>query len=182
MRLDPGATTVTAFTYLNVQTCNGTGTSIAIDPSGSPWVLGSIETEGDNGAVPLVSPLLITGSGFITQFSPDLTHIKFSTYSDGAALVLDASGAPYVAGESLHNFGQFSYPPQTAFFAKIDPTPSPISIDSVVAAGTTSGSPLPNVSAGELIRLIGSGIGPATFTPGWLLARARSQRQSRASR
>jgi uncharacterized protein (TIGR03437 family) len=164
MKLDSHASKMMALTYLNVNACTGIGTSIAVDATGSPWILGRIAAD-QGSTLPTVSPFRIAGDAFLSKLSPDLAQLQFSTYYNGVALALDASGAPYVAGPSYAP----SLTTQSAYLAKIDPAPSPVSLDTVAPAGTPGGYyPLPAIAAGEVLRLTGRNLGPSASTPGTL--------------
>ncbi len=164
MKLDPTGHSIQRLTYLGAPLCL-LGSSIAVDSSGQPWILGPVL----GGTVQTANPFQIgIGQGFISKFSADLTQLLFSTYFDSVAgLALDSSGSAYVAGTGAQ-----------AYVAKIDPTPAAISLDSVV-------SPVPaetafcfesacelhpatfrGIAAGELIRVLGKQMGPAATTPG----------------
>jgi uncharacterized protein (TIGR03437 family) len=173
VKLDPKAHSIQRLTYLGAPLCLS-ASAIAVDSSGEPWISAPY-TSG--GTLPTANPFRIgIGQGFISKFSADFTQLLFSTYFDPVGgLVLDSSGSAYVAGAAPFNnlFGGLP-----AFIAKIDPTPSAISLDSVmsVVPGEEAFCPSPicplhptpfrGIAAGELIRILGKNMGPATVTPG----------------
>ena len=56
---------------------------------------------------PLVTPYEANGAGsdFVSELSPDVSQLLFSSYSDGANLAADPSGAIYVSGTSPYSGG-----------------------------------------------------------------------------
>jgi len=164
MKLNPSGTAITGLTYLG-GACLASGTAIAVDSAGAPWIAGSPSV-----AFPTVSPFQIQmGGGFVSKFSPDLTQLLFSTYFDSVdGLVLDSSGIAYVAG-AIQSTITLNPPPSQAYLAKIDPTPAAISLDNVSTASPfqlqTLGG-VESIAPGKVVRLEGHGIGPASYTPG----------------
>ncbi|HEY1754782.1 MAG TPA: SBBP repeat-containing protein [Bryobacteraceae bacterium] len=154
------ASSVSGFTYVD-GACSGNPT-VAVDPSGSPWIGGSV---GGGAPVPTfttVGPVQIGGLGFLAKFSRDFTETLFSSYFDAiSGLTLDSRGLAYITGAGPITATQ-------AFVAQIDPAPPPISLDQVLSMGTVNiEGPLPlAVAPGEVVRLIGKGIGPAAETAG----------------
>jgi uncharacterized protein (TIGR03437 family) len=167
MKLNPSATAVTALTYIGGP-CSAAGTAIALDSAGAAWIAG---TPGN--VFPTVDPFQIqAGGGFLSTFSPDLTQLLFSTYFDGiGGLAVDVSGLAYVAGSAEPpgaGTGPNSAPAQ-AYLAKIDPTPSPISLDNVLSASPfllNSLADVEQIAPGKVVRLVGHGMGPPTPLPG----------------
>jgi uncharacterized protein (TIGR03437 family) len=159
MKLNPSATQMDGLTYLGTA-CYTSGMAIAVDSADAPWIIG-------NGGflIPTAIPLGIqSGYGFISQFSPDLTQLLFSTSFepvDGLAIV--SNGDAYVAG------GSTTGPDSQAFVAEIHVAPETVSLDNVLSAspfelnfaGGTEG-----VAPGKVIRIVGRNIGPAQMTPG----------------
>lgn len=163
VKLDPTGHTIERLTYEGGSNCLN-GTVIAVDSSGEPWIAGP----AIGNAPPTVSPFQIgIGYGFIGKFSADFTQLLFSTYFDPVSgLTLDSSGAAYVAGT-----GTSTNYMQPVYLAKIDPTPPAISLDSVVSAVTPANPTFSlGIAAGEVIRLLGTQMGPATATPGVIKA------------
>jgi uncharacterized protein (TIGR03437 family) len=173
VKLDPKARSIQRLTYLGAPLCLS-GSAIAVDSSGEPWISAPY-TSG--GTPPTANPFQIgIGQGFISKFSADFTQLLFSTYFDSVgALALDSSGAAYVAGTAPFNNLSGA---QLAYIAKIDPTPSAISLDSVMSivpseeafcpspACPLHPAPFRGIAAGELIRILGKKMGPLTVTPG----------------
>jgi uncharacterized protein (TIGR03437 family) len=134
-----------------------------VDSTGAVWVAGSLI----NAIVPFptVNPFQINvGAGFVSKLSPDFTQLLFSTFFNPVnGIALDSSGLAYVAGVTP----SIPQPPQTAYVAKIDPAPPALSLDQVAAAGIPPGNENGFVIApGEVLRLIGKNLGPATAAPG----------------
>jgi len=160
-KLAPSAASVSSLTYLG----GGCVTSavVAVDASGAPWIAGSFLV-GPTTFLPTASPFQIgIGPGFVSKFSPDFTQLLFSTYFDAVnGLTVDSSGVAYIVGAGPLRT------PQTAFVAKIDPTPPPISLDQVLTTGSavSESNTGIGVAPGEVLRLIGKGIGPTVVSPG----------------
>jgi uncharacterized protein (TIGR03437 family) len=167
MKLDPTAHSIQRLTYLGAPLCLF-ASSIAVDSSGQPWIAAPFAS---GGTPPTANPFAIgVGQGFISKFSADFTQLLFSTYFDSVSgLALDSSGSAYVAGATA---------PLQAYLAKIDPTSAPISLDSVVSPTPAEESfcnsaacpPHPaafrGIAPGELIRILGKQMGPASGAPG----------------
>src|ERR1017187_2852075 len=161
LKLDPKAHSIQRLTYLGAPLCLS-GSSIAVDSSGEPWISGTLDPEG--AAPATVSPFEIgIGKGFISKFSADFTQLLFSTYFGSVAgLALDSSGLAYVAGTGAYN--TVTVP---VYIAKIDPAPPEISLDSVMSVvASANPSSFPGIAAGEVIRILGKQMGPAAATPG----------------
>lgn len=171
LKLGAKAHTVEGLTYLGAPGCLS-GTSIAVDSAGEPWIAGP--SQQISVSLQTASPLRIgIGSGFVSKFSADFTQLLFSTYFDNVAgLALDPSGAAYVAGTQ-------SSVPETAaqpvYIAKLDPTPAAVELDSIenlaptvvpsdLAAMFPSG--FPAIAAGEILRILGKNLGPASAASG----------------
>ncbi|HLG97736.1 MAG TPA: SBBP repeat-containing protein [Bryobacteraceae bacterium] len=166
LKLDPKAHSVQRLTYLGAPGCLA-GSAIGIDPQGEPWIAGS--TNQALLTFPTVSPVQIGGAGFISKFSADFTKLLFSSYFDSiSGLVLDPSGAAFVAGTTALSRPFFSPISQSAYLAKIDSSPSPSiavgSIDSVDPVVNPSN--FQGIAPGEVIQILGQNLGPATPTPG----------------
>jgi uncharacterized protein (TIGR03437 family) len=160
MKLAPDASSVSDLTYLGGG-CLASA-SVAVDSSGAPWVAGS-SLIGPNPSIPTVSPIQVGGPGFLGKFSSDFTQLLFSTYFQAVnGLRLDSSGLGYIAGADRLTTTQLG------FVAKVDPTPPQISLDQVLTTGSVvfeSNAGI-GVAPGEVLRLIGKGIGPTAVTPG----------------
>lgn len=165
LKLDPKAHSVQRLSYLGGALCLSPS-SIAVDSAGEPWISGGAQYYPS--APQTVSPFEIgIGQGFIGKFSADFTQLPFSTYFDPVAgLATDSSGFAYAAGTAASNATTAT---QAVYIAKIDPTPPPISLDSVESVVPSTDpypSGFPGIAAGEAIRILGRQIGPATATPG----------------
>ncbi len=162
LKLDPAAHSIERLTYLGAPLCLS-ASSIAVDSTDEPWISGGYQYYSS--APQTVSPLEIgIGQGFISKFSADLTQLLFSTYFDPVSgLALDSSGLAYVAGTGA----QTASGTQPVYLAKIDPTPAPISLDSIVSVvQPASASTFPGIAPGEVIQILGKEMGPAMETPG----------------
>jgi uncharacterized protein (TIGR03437 family) len=174
VKLDPKAHSIQRLTYLGAPLCLS-GSAIAVDSAGEPW----ISAPYISGTPQTANPFQIgIGQGFVSKFSADFTQLLFSTYFDSiSGLALDSSGSAYVAGTAPFNNLSRAQP---AYIAKIDPTPAAISLDSVVSAVPSEEAfcpfsacplhpaPFRGIAAGELIRILGKKMGPATSTPGMI--------------
>jgi uncharacterized protein (TIGR03437 family) len=163
VKLDPTGRTIERLTYEGGSNCLN-GLVLAVDSSGEPWIAGP----SIGNVPPTVSPFQIgIGYGFISKFSADFTQLLFSTYFNPVSgLTLDSSGAAYVAGAGVPT----NYT-QQVFIAKINPTPPPISLDSVVSVVVPANPTFsPGIAPGEVIRLLGTQIGPPKATPGVIKA------------
>ena len=164
LKLDPAAHSIQRLTYLGAPLCLS-GSSIAVDSSGATWIAGTLDPAGS--APQTVSPFEIgIGQGFVSKVSADFTQLLFSTYFDPVAgLALDSSGLAFLAGKGSLNSATGT---QAAYVARIDPTPpADISLDAVLsAAPQASPSSFPGIAPGEVIRILGKKMGPATATPG----------------
>jgi uncharacterized protein (TIGR03437 family) len=167
LKLDPAAHTTLGLTYLGAPLCLFPS-DIAVDASGEPWIGGTFSPAGS--APQTASPFQIgIGSGFVSKFSADFTQLLFSTYFNTVTgIALDSTGFAYVSGQGPVNNATGS---GQAYIAKIDSTPDStppaVSLDSVVnVVDPASPSNYQGIGAGEVLRLLGKNLGPATLTPG----------------
>jgi uncharacterized protein (TIGR03437 family) len=166
LKLDPKAHAILGLTYLGAPLCL-LPSSLAVDSAGEPWIAGGANyyPSSPQTAIPFEIGI---GRGFISKFSADFTQLLFSTYFDAVAgIALDSSGLAYVAGSSAFNI----IGAQPAYIAKIDPAPPAISLNSIVSfapAMDSSGYPtgFVGIAPGEVIRILGSKMGPAMVTAG----------------
>ena len=79
LKLDPALSSAQFLTYLG-GVCGDSGSRIVLEPSGNVWI-GGAPSQG----FPLVTPYEANGAGpdFVSEFSPDLSQLLFSSYSDG---------------------------------------------------------------------------------------------------
>jgi uncharacterized protein (TIGR03437 family) len=162
MKLNPSATALTGLTYIG-SPCYSSGSAIAVDSTGAPWIAGT-----PSPVFPTASPFRIqSGGGFVSKFSPDLTQLLFSTYTDYVAgLALDAAGQAYIAG-----FVTSSQPGNTAYVAKIDAAPVAVSLDNILGAGPFPAQEAAEmVAPGKVIRIVGKGMAPAGGAAGIISA------------
>jgi uncharacterized protein (TIGR03437 family) len=148
-KLNPAGSAMLALTYIG----GGCPTvTLAIDSQGTPWVAGTI---GYSFYYPTRDPLALWQNGFISKLSPDLTLLPFSTYfSNANGIALDSSGFAYITGASA--------------VAKVDPTPTAVSLDTISywGADTPLGAGGYAIAPGEVVRLLGENLGPSTPVPG----------------
>jgi uncharacterized protein (TIGR03437 family) len=168
LKLDPALSSAQFLTYLG-GVCDDSGNSIVLEPNGNVWI-GGAPSQG----FPLVTPYEAngTGSDFVAEFNADLSQLLYSSYSDGANLAEDPSGAIYVSGFSqdsggLHkNKGYGSG--NTASLVKIDPAGTPPVIINSIGASNQTVAPssaqfiFTQIAPGELIGIAGQHLGPST--------------------
>jgi len=106
-KLDPTGSAIAYSTFLG-GTGNDNGAGIAVDPSGSAYVIG--HTSSSN--FPLVSPLQALNPGgyvyFVTKLNPAGSALEYSTYLGGGSpalfggdIAVDALGFAYVTGAAV---------------------------------------------------------------------------------
>jgi uncharacterized protein (TIGR03437 family) len=159
LKLDPTVQIIEGLTYLGAPGCLSPS-SIAVDSNLNVWIAGNLNNP--NPTPPTMSPVQFGGAGFVSKFSSDLTQLLFSTDFDSVAgLALDTSGFAYVGGSRLSAT-------QTAYVAKIDPTPpASISIDSIASVDPkVNPNTVIGIAPGEVILIDGSNMGPASATAG----------------
>jgi uncharacterized protein (TIGR03437 family) len=168
LKLDAKAHAVQGLTYLGAPGCLS-GSSIAVDSTGEPWIAGNLDSAQPSEPQTAIPFQIAIGSGFISKFSSDFKQLLFSTYFDSVAgIALDPSGLAYVAGTGAYNGTTGTQP---AYLAKIDPTAPAISLNSVLSAApsityyTTAA-----IAPGEVLRILGSQMGPATSTPSTIVS------------
>jgi uncharacterized protein (TIGR03437 family) len=162
LKLDPALGTPRYMTYLG-GSCNDSGTGIALDSSGNAWVTGNTQSSD----FPLRSPYQARGitGRFVSELSADGTQLLYSSGTDGLSLTLDSSGAVYLAGTQgapglrtkaeLIRINPASVPP--VVIDAINPVtayPPAVVIPSSFGAG---------LAPGELVRITGHNLGPATL-------------------
>ena len=98
VKLDPAAHSIQRLTYLGAPSCLS-GSSIAVDASGEPWIAGTLDPVGAAHHRPRVLLRSALEKDLSSKFSADFTQLLFSTYFDAVAgLALDSSGFAYAAG------------------------------------------------------------------------------------
>ena len=181
LKLDPALSSAQFLTYLG-GVCDDSGNSIELEPSGNVWI-GGAPSQG----FPLVMPYQANGVGsdFVAEFNAGLSQLLFSSYSDGANLAEDPSGAIYVSGSSPYSGGlpkNSGYGSgNTASLVKIDPAGTPpVIIDSIgvsmsnqTLAASSNGFVFPEIAPGELIGITGQHLGPTTTVMAQLDATGR---------
>jgi len=165
LKLDPAAHNILRLTYLGAPSCL-LPNSIAVDSAGQPWIAGSFPGVS---TLQTVSPVQFTGPGFLSKFSADFTQLLFSTYFDPiAGFAPDNSGFAYIAGTGSY---QNVTNTQPAYLAKIDSTPTTITVDSIASAVASAGpATFPGVAPGEVLRILGRNLGPTTPVAGSIVS------------
>jgi len=162
LKLDPAAQNVLGLTYMAAPSCLWPIT-VSVDAAGEPWIAGYFR---QNGTVPTVTPVQEGGPAFISKFSADFTQLLFSTYFDSlAGMALDSAGAVYVGGT-----GSYATSGAPAYVAKFTPPPAPIALDGIASAVNPVSPSSFVIAPGEVIRLVGRGIGPKTPAAGTIKA------------
>jgi uncharacterized protein (TIGR03437 family) len=164
LKLNPAFSSAQYLTYLGGG-CYDSGSSIVLEPSGNVWLSGLPSA----GLFPLVEPYELTGTGsyFVSELSADFSQLLFSSYSDGANLAEDPSGAIYVSGTSGYSDGVHKNGGNgtVASLVKISPSGTPAAIITSIGAGSnpTAISPAfpPGIAPGELINIAGQNLGPS---------------------
>jgi uncharacterized protein (TIGR03437 family) len=174
LKLNSTLTSAQYLTYLGGP-CDDSGTSIALAANGNVWIGGNPSV-----SFPLVTPFETTGT-FVGELSADASQLLFSSYSDGAWIALDPSGALYVSGSSeyapgLHKTTGFPLG-NTVSLMKINPTANPPVIVSSVGpqpnAATVQLLSSPVIAPGELLNITGQNLGPANTVGAQLDATGR---------
>jgi uncharacterized protein (TIGR03437 family) len=163
LKLDPKAHSVQGLTYLGAPGCLS-GSSIAVDSTGEPWIAGNLDYAQPSEPQTAIPFQIAIGAGFVSKFSADFKQLLFSTYFDSVAgIALDSSGLAYVAGTGAYNTAGT----EPAYIAKIDPSAPAISLNAVLsAAPSITYYSSAAIAPGEVLRILGSQMGPATSTPG----------------
>jgi uncharacterized protein (TIGR03437 family) len=179
LKLDPALSSAQVLTYLGGE-CDDSGNSIVLEPNGNVWI-GGAPSQG----FPLVMPYEANGAGsdFVGEFNADLSQLLFSSYSDGANLAVDPSGAIYVSGFSQYSGGLHKDygSGNTASLVKIDPAGTPpviissigISTSNQMVAPSSAEYLIPQIAPGELIGITGQHLGPTTTVMAQLDATGR---------
>jgi uncharacterized protein (TIGR03437 family) len=183
LKLDPALSKAAYLTYLG-GSCSDSGSGIALDPTGNVWVAGRTSS----GDFPVNAPFQggISSSGFVSQLSPDGSKLLFSSFADGTSLAIDTKGFVYVAGSTTvpvipKRTGSNAFGVTTASLAKIDPAPNPpVMIDSIVNLSNSNNTLVQPfltgaVAPGELVRIAGHNLGPATKVDAQLDSTGRLQ-------
>jgi uncharacterized protein (TIGR03437 family) len=151
-------------------TCQGAADSLAIDAAGNIWLAGS------NGSwnFPPVAPIggladippnylyyIGSATGFLAELNPSGAALLSSTVTDSFGAVAADSAAVYYTG-GLGDLNSSGVPSGNygAVVAEINPTnTAQIFIDEITQLNSTSPSP---VAPGEIVHIVGRGIGPQT--------------------
>jgi uncharacterized protein (TIGR03437 family) len=152
-KLDPSGNLISS-TYLGGG-CYDVPYGLAIDPSGSIWILGNTDSDPFPQSMPFQSgPAYAAYKPFVTEFDAAAGSLKLSSYIDsGRAIALDANGAAYLAGSTSAQDGVH------AWIAKVQPQPAgTIGIQSVGNAFSLRSGP---VSPGQITAITSAGIVPA---------------------
>jgi hypothetical protein len=124
--------------------------TMTLDPAANIYVAGRTAPRGLPTRTPFVEPFgPVSGTGFVSELTPDLTTPLFSTYLGDNRQFWVASAAIVVGGPSGDGNVYVNSIAATA--------PSPLRIDSVVNAASLLGGP---ISLNETIVVRGSGFTP----------------------
>ncbi len=172
LKLDPMLATAAFLTYLG-GACNDAASGIALDSSGNAWLNGYTASSD----FPIKAPFQIAGASFVSEISADGSQLLFSSATDGVALAIDPTGAVHMAGagfnatvpKRVQNFGGVG---ASAEWIRIDPAATPaMVVDNVqpltvyppFSPQSVNPSSLgPGIVPGELLRIVGRNLGPAT--------------------
>jgi uncharacterized protein (TIGR03437 family) len=176
-KLDPAGALVYS-TYLG-GSANIVLSSVAVDAAGNALVPGATDAPDfpttPDALQPCVGNEFGYANAFLAKFNPGATALLYATYlggnvrDDGAAVAVDRSGNAYLTGRSdSTDFsatpGALGVPAGQVFLSKIDlaaPSPSPAVTCVSNAASRAAGA----VSAGEIVSILGSGLGPDQAVP-----------------
>ena len=131
----------------------GTGTSIALDPSGAAWVAGRLYANVSTEPFPTLHPFQArTGGGFVSRLGPDGSLLFSSLLESAQRLSLDSSGNVFLAGSSG----------SAALLLRIDGAVSgAVTIEEPARLAPDSYSrPSGGVAPGQIVAIAGSGLGP----------------------
>jgi len=139
-----------------------------VDSTGQPWIAGNLDSAKPSEPQTAIPFQIAIGSGFVSKFSADFKQLLFSTYFDSVAgIAVDSSGLAYVAGTGPYSTAGT----EPAYIAKIDPAAPAISLNSVLsAAPSITFYSTAAIAPGEVLRILGSQMGPATSTPGIIVS------------
>lgn len=162
--------------------CQDSVSSLALDSSGNLWMAGTTASGDFTTRAPVPGLGDLTSSGaFIAELSADGADLLFAKIVGGGAVATGPGSTVYYAGgliDSLKTvfgpYGAFS----SAQVARIDSSAvAPIALDRVISFNQSQGtSPYyfpPVIAPGQMIRLRGRGIGPATKAEAHLDANGR---------
>jgi uncharacterized protein (TIGR03437 family) len=151
--------------------CHGEADSLAFDAAGNIWLAGMNASADFPSLAPVgglgVAPFSYFQSGFLAELNPPASALLSSTFTDAAGAVAASPAAVYYSGglEKLTSPGTFSGN-LAALVAEINPVPvASIFIDKITQYSpltSASGRPPAAVAPGEIVRLLGRGIGPQT--------------------
>jgi uncharacterized protein (TIGR03437 family) len=155
-------------------TCKGEADSLAFDASGNIWLAGSngswdfptLAPIADLGQMPPKQPNYFgLSTGFLAELSPAGTAVLSATVTDSFGSVTADSTAVYYAG-GLGDLSAAGVPTETfgALVAGINPNQvAPIFIDEITQLSPlvpAASRPPSAVAPGEIVRILGRGIGP----------------------
>lgn len=153
-KLNPSGSALVFSTYLGGEGGGDLATAIALDSSGNAYITGA---DSSSGNFPLVNPIegynakdASTGA-FVTKLSADGSALVYSTFIGGYngqnfanGIAVDASGAAYVAGETMApdfptvNPIQAANNGDNAFVLKISPAGSALAYATVLGGSLKS--------------------------------------------
>ena len=123
------------------------GRGIAVDSSGSAYITGITQSDGQSADFPTVNPIQATttsgGTAFVSKLNSDGSSLVYSTYlggssmDEGQGIAVDSSGNAYVTGGTIST----DFPTVNAFQATCESC-SPSSPSAFVAKLNAAGSAL----------------------------------------
>jgi uncharacterized protein (TIGR03437 family) len=162
--------------------CQDSVSSLALDSSGNLWMAGTTASTDFATRAPFSGLGDMTSSGaFIAEMRADGTDLLFAKIVGGGAVATGPGSDVYYAG-SLLDSSKTTVGPNGQFYSaqigRIDSsTVAPIAIDQVVSFNQSQGIPpyfMPlSFAPGQMLRLRGRGIGPATQAGARLTADGR---------
>lgn len=159
-------------------TCSGTANSLAFDSAGNMWLAGSNMSWNFPLAAPIgglantpTNDLYYAGAvtGFLAELNPSGSALLSSTVTDSSGAVMADSTAVYYTG-GLEDLLSSGLPAGSygALVAEINPTQTAqIFIDEITQ---TSGTSPTVVAPGEIVHIVGRGIGPQNTAAGKVTA------------
>jgi hypothetical protein len=103
VKLDPSGRTVLYATYLGARRATTIGRGVAVDASGSAYVIGTTDGSAFPTTTGAYQRTFATGASFVTKLNASGNALLYSTFVNGAELsdiVLDASNNAYVTGRA----------------------------------------------------------------------------------
>jgi uncharacterized protein (TIGR03437 family) len=159
VKIDPASGARQYLTYIGGT--YGNGTSIALDPAGNAWVVGSTVATATSEPFPALHPFQAKwGNGFVAELGTDGALLFASQMDVVQQVAVDRDGNAFVAGNIADNTKML---PQSAFLVRIDAAASKIMTveePDRILTPLNSGVVKHWVGGGEILVIRGSGLGP----------------------